>query len=454
MSSLRQDSLLLTHNTFKSAAEALLMTPTTTSGSLLTPWYGISGACGMCSLIAHQSTVVPDQKMFKMLASDLHNLDMILATTLTNVFLEDTDKAQFLHDYRLRMQAPSEWEAVVYKTEMAVQKAQKEQCRRHMSRLNSESGSSAADDTHTPTSRHPRKLKETTRLIATQHCHGEEAKTRRPQHVRQPNYLAGAHQLRTVNQDEARLDVIAELNEHNVLITQDWAMKFIPQKYLVHNPAAKRRGDAGCPITSLRPRAGLTPTPRIHTFLELTTVPRFLKNARPEAGDTVQLFRHAEPSTRRFRTPQALHAVSDHLVAFTGAVNSLASSPHIVYVELAHNDLCRQYLSPRKVAHELASLVRDILEIPSVHTVIVGEPIWRLRLPPYMRDFHARVREFSQTLRPLIDSIPNTTTWRHCKLWQKNPDYFVADGLHLSDFGNLRYYKSIRYAILPHLPAR
>ncbi|KAI8516824.1 hypothetical protein Bbelb_054050 [Branchiostoma belcheri] len=105
-------------------------------------------------------------------------------------------------------------------------------------------------------------------------------------------------------------------------------------------------------------------------------------------------------------------------------------------------------------AHELASLVRDILEIPSVHTVIVGEPIWRLRLPPYMRDFHARVREFSKTLRPLIDSIPNTTTWRHCKLWQKNPDYFVADGLHLSDFGNLRYYKSIRYAILPHLPSR
>ncbi|KAI8482352.1 hypothetical protein Bbelb_399430 [Branchiostoma belcheri] len=209
---------------------------------------------------------------------------------------------------------------------------------------------------------------------------------------------------------------------------------------VVHNPAAKRRGDAGCPRTSLRPRAGLTPTPRIHTFLELTTVPRFLKNARPEAGDTVQLSRHAEPSTRRFRTPQALHAVSDHLVAFTGAVNSL-------YRTLG-------YLSPRTVAHELASLVRDILEIPSVHTVIVGEPIWRLRLPPYMRDFHARVREFSQTLRPLIDSIPNTTTWRHCKLWQKNPDYFVADGLHLSDFGNLRYYKSIRYAILPHLPAR
>ncbi|KAI8511847.1 hypothetical protein Bbelb_109470 [Branchiostoma belcheri] len=43
------------------------------------------------------------QKMFKMLESDLPELDMILATTLTNGFLEDTDtdRAQVLHDYRL-----------------------------------------------------------------------------------------------------------------------------------------------------------------------------------------------------------------------------------------------------------------------------------------------------------------------------------------------------------------
>lgn len=40
-----------------------------------------------------------------------------------------------------------------------------------------------------------------------------------------------AHQLRSVKQDKARTDIVDQLDEEEVLITQDWAMKFIPQKY-------------------------------------------------------------------------------------------------------------------------------------------------------------------------------------------------------------------------------
>ena len=39
------------------------------------------------------------------------------------------------------------------------------------------------------------------------------------------------HQLRTVRQDQARLDILDILDEETVLIVNDWAMKFIPQKY-------------------------------------------------------------------------------------------------------------------------------------------------------------------------------------------------------------------------------
>ena len=39
------------------------------------------------------------------------------------------------------------------------------------------------------------------------------------------------HQLRTVQQDKARLDVIDLLDENTVLIVNDWAMKFLPQMY-------------------------------------------------------------------------------------------------------------------------------------------------------------------------------------------------------------------------------
>ena len=40
-----------------------------------------------------------------------------------------------------------------------------------------------------------------------------------------------AHLLRSINQDEARLDIIEALNETSVFLVQDWAMKFIPRKF-------------------------------------------------------------------------------------------------------------------------------------------------------------------------------------------------------------------------------
>ena len=40
-----------------------------------------------------------------------------------------------------------------------------------------------------------------------------------------------AHQLRVVNQDKARSDVIDCLSETKVLLIQDWAMKFLPRLY-------------------------------------------------------------------------------------------------------------------------------------------------------------------------------------------------------------------------------
>ncbi|KAK3745613.1 hypothetical protein QZH41_003631 [Actinostola sp. cb2023] len=40
-----------------------------------------------------------------------------------------------------------------------------------------------------------------------------------------------SHQLRSLRQDKSRTDIISSLNDSNVLITQDWAMKFLPQKY-------------------------------------------------------------------------------------------------------------------------------------------------------------------------------------------------------------------------------
>lgn len=40
-----------------------------------------------------------------------------------------------------------------------------------------------------------------------------------------------AHQLRSIQQDKARTSLLESLDSVSVLITQDWAMKFLPQKY-------------------------------------------------------------------------------------------------------------------------------------------------------------------------------------------------------------------------------
>lgn len=39
------------------------------------------------------------------------------------------------------------------------------------------------------------------------------------------------HLLRNVKQDQARHDSLYRLDEHTVLLVNDWAMKSIPQKY-------------------------------------------------------------------------------------------------------------------------------------------------------------------------------------------------------------------------------
>ena len=39
------------------------------------------------------------------------------------------------------------------------------------------------------------------------------------------------HQLRLVNQEEAKTNVINQLDDRSVVMVQDWAVKWIPMKY-------------------------------------------------------------------------------------------------------------------------------------------------------------------------------------------------------------------------------
>lgn len=51
------------------------------------------------------------------------------------------------------------------------------------------------------------------------------------QHAKQAIHLWKCHQIRTIRQDQARLDVLDRLDEKTCLITNDWAMKFLPHRF-------------------------------------------------------------------------------------------------------------------------------------------------------------------------------------------------------------------------------
>ena len=40
-----------------------------------------------------------------------------------------------------------------------------------------------------------------------------------------------AHQLRSIQQDKARLELLENLDESSVLVTEDWARTFLPRRY-------------------------------------------------------------------------------------------------------------------------------------------------------------------------------------------------------------------------------
>ena len=50
-------------------------------------------------------------------------------------------------------------------------------------------------------------------------------------HAKEAIHLWKCHHIRSVRQDQARLDILDRLDEETCLVTNDWAMKFLPQRY-------------------------------------------------------------------------------------------------------------------------------------------------------------------------------------------------------------------------------
>ena len=93
-----------------------------------------------------------------------------------------------------------------------------------------------------------------------------------------------AHQLRSLQQDKARTTVLDQLDETKVLITQDWAMKWLPQRY--RETQAEWFGKRGISWhISVVVR-------RVNEELQHQTFVHIVEDCSQDANSVIQLLRH------------------------------------------------------------------------------------------------------------------------------------------------------------------
>ena len=95
-----------------------------------------------------------------------------------------------------------------------------------------------------------------------------------------------AHQLRSLQQDKARITVLGQLDETKVLITQDWAMKWLPQTQRYRETQAEWFGKRGISWhISVVVR-------RVNELLQHQTFVHIVEDCNQDAKSVIQLLRH------------------------------------------------------------------------------------------------------------------------------------------------------------------
>ena len=119
--------------------------------------------------------------------------------------------------------------------------------------------------------------------------------------------------------------------------------------------------------------------------------------------------------------------------------------PQIVILELGTNDLSN--LAPTTVGSFLEDLTQVLHSRYAVQRVVVCQTLFRDRNP----DFNEQVTLLNKYSAVVISSLPYAYFWKHRSLWNSSKTLYLRDGVHLSAFGQVKLYRSIRGAVLHSL---
>lgn len=122
--------------------------------------------------------------------------------------------------------------------------------------------------------------------------------------------------------------------------------------------------------------------------------------------------------------------------------------PHLVVIQCGGNDLCDPKLSPETVGFRLTNMVDLLLAHFAVERVVVCEVFSRLQ-PRYFSpsQYFSRRTIVNSYLSTVLETTDLTKFWLHKDRQLNQASAFCRDGVHLSDHGLERYFRSIRGAI-------
>ena len=127
--------------------------------------------------------------------------------------------------------------------------------------------------------------------------------------------------------------------------------------------------------------------------------------------------------------------------------------PHVVYLELGSNDATNILLSPYDIVNQMSSIARDLVQA-GVQRVIFGQILWRddAGIPWNLPTYNWKVVMVNRAMARVLPNLPGTSYWKHRGLWNSQYSILIDDGVHLSDVGNHRLFRSIRGAIIQAVP--
>jgi len=128
--------------------------------------------------------------------------------------------------------------------------------------------------------------------------------------------------------------------------------------------------------------------------------------------------------------------------------------PDVVILDVGTNDLDNGLFPPNVLADILFRFAESLQQHFKVRHIVILEVFFRTELgqfAPRSPGFNASVRQFNNKCKFLSTSKPLSE--RFCHFWHHsgmvaNWQQYIVDGVHLTQIGLSKYYRSVRSAII------